>query len=254
MTTAASYDEKTIEVKGINVRVLRKGKGEPLLWLHGANGGGWNPFLEELSEHYDVIAPDHPGFNQSDVSKQIDSFDDMAFHYRDFLDVLHLESVNIIGSSLGAWIGLQFALTHQHRVRKLVLCNAAGINIPGVESIDPFNLTIHQLSEYLFYDKAKAPEMPPLDNMPLEMLKNRSMHARLMWEKGYDPKLLSRAEGVHVPTLIIWGRNDELIPLKNGENLEAAMPNSTLVVFDETGHLPYIEKREQLVEEILNFI
>ncbi|WP_083465560.1 alpha/beta fold hydrolase [Thalassobacillus sp. C254] len=211
-------------------------------------------FLRGVIQHFEVIAPDHPGFNDSDVCKHMDSVEDMAFHYRDFLDLLEIESVSICASSLGAWIGLQFALTHQHRVKKLVVSNVAGINIPGVESIDPFSMTIHDLSQRLFYDKSKAPQMPPLDSMPIEMLKNRSMHARLMWEKGYDPKLLSRAEGLHVPTLIIWGENDELIPVENGEKLDAALPNSKLVVFEETGHLPYIEKREELLKEISKFI
>ncbi|CAM3880115.1 alpha/beta fold hydrolase [Alkalicoccus chagannorensis] len=254
MTDQAETKEQWLKVNGNEVRVIRKGEGPPLLWLHGANGGGWNDFLEALTSHFDVIAPDHPGFNQSSADKSMDTIEDMAFHYRDLLDKLDLSRVHIAASSLGAWIGLQFALTHEHRVLSMVLCNAAGINIPGVRSIDPFSMTMHELAGQLFYDTAKAPQLPPLDSMPIEMLRNRSMHARLMWEKGYDPKLLPRLNGVHTPALIVWGEADRLIPPEFGEKLADAMPNAEFMLMEKTGHLPYVEAPEALLEAVIAFI
>ncbi|MET3508208.1 alpha/beta fold hydrolase [Halalkalibacter oceani] len=254
MCAAFSYTEEKIDVKGTKVRLLRAGKGKPILWLHGANGGGWNPFLEELSLRYEILAPDHPGFSESEKSEDIDTIDDLAFHYRDFLDAINYERVSVCGNSIGGWLGLQFSLIQSHRVNKLIVCNAAGVNIPGKEGLDPFGMTIHELFGRLFYDKANIPNIPPLDEMPIEMLRNRAMHARLSWQKGYDRKLLKRLQGLDVETLIVWGRHDELIPVENGEKLHKAIPQSVFTIIEECGHLPYVEKPHEFLNEIVSFV
>ncbi|MEB3102131.1 alpha/beta fold hydrolase [Ferviditalea candida] len=254
MNTDVSYSLETIDVRGLRVRLYRAGKGEPLLWLHGANGGGWNPFLQQLSSRYEVLAPEHPGFGQSDLPDWFDSIEDMAFHYRDFLDTLGYERVTICGSSLGGWIGLQLALIQAHRVKKLIVSDVAGVHIPGRDSIDPFTLTVPQLTERCFYDTSRLPKTPQLSEMPVEMIRNRAMFARLTWERGCDPKLLHRLGGLSVPVLIVWGRQDELVPLSSGEKLKKAIPDSELFVIDECGHLPYVEKPEDFLNRIASFI
>src|SRR5713226_3836883 len=99
-----------IDVRGKRIQVLRGGAGEPLLYLH--SGGGetyWMPFNEALAEHYSVIAPAHPGFDQSEGLDRIRDIEDLAFQYLDLLDTLKLDRVNIVGLSLGGWIGAELA-------------------------------------------------------------------------------------------------------------------------------------------------
>jgi pimeloyl-ACP methyl ester carboxylesterase len=232
---------------------LVAGTGEPLLWLHGASGGGWNPFLERLTSTYTVLAPDHPGFGKSELTNWFDSIDDMAFHYRDLLDILGYDQVFVCGNSIGAWIGLQFALTHSHLVRKLAVINPAGIHIPGKDAFDPFLLTFPQLLERCFYDKSKVPDIPNDDDTQMQLLKNRAMYARLTWEKGYDPKLLHRLQGLKVSTLIIAGKHDEVVPVEYSQKLEKKIPGATLHVIDECGHLPHVEKPEILHNLLTQF-
>ncbi|GAA4714184.1 alpha/beta fold hydrolase [Brevibacillus fulvus] len=249
-----SVKEEFIDVGGSKVHLYRSGNGEPLLWLHGANGPQWGACMDTLASSYEVIVPDHPGFGQSELPGWMDKIDDIAFHYRDLLDKLGIERAYICGSSLGGWIGLQFALTHAHRVKKLVVSNAAGINIPGKDSLNTFHLPIQQVVEKCYYDKSLVPKLPSIEQLPVEVFKNRAMFARLTWEQGYDAKLLHRLQGLRVPTLIVWGRNDELIPVEHGGKLQQAIPDSRLLIIEQCGHLPYMEKTKEFTEMLFNFL
>src|SRR2546423_15559443 len=102
---------RMIDLHGRRVQMMEGGEGEPLLYLHSAYGENilWLPFHQKLAEKFHVIAPAHPGFAQSEGIEEIDSMEDMVFHYVDLLDHLGLEKVNIAGVSLGAWIGAEFA-------------------------------------------------------------------------------------------------------------------------------------------------
>jgi pimeloyl-ACP methyl ester carboxylesterase len=84
------------------VRLLRAGSGPPLLFLHAAGGGGWTPFLEALSEHFEVLAPDHPGFDESDTTDENEGIDDLVYHYLRLLDQLALEKATVVGASAGS--------------------------------------------------------------------------------------------------------------------------------------------------------
>jgi pimeloyl-ACP methyl ester carboxylesterase len=254
MSSAVSVQEKWIQVNGMNIRLLRAGKGDPFLWLHGANGGHWNPFLERMAQSFDVLAPDHPGFGRSDHSEEIDSVLDLAFYYRDFLDVLGLEQVFVCGNSLGGWIGLELALIQSHRIKKLIVCDTAGVHHPGEEGLDMFITSPAELAQALFYDAAKAPLSPQGEEAELIMLKNRKMFARLVWEQPFNPKLLKRLRGLYVETLIVWGRDDRLIPVHVSERLVQALPQSKLCIIDQCGHLPYLEQTEKLSQAVLSFL
>ncbi len=107
----ASSTTETVRVADCSVNVMRGGKGPPLLFLHGAGGAGvWLPFMAALSEHYEVIVPDHPGFGRSDTPEWLDSFRDLAYFYLDFIEALGLDSVHLVGHSLGGWIAAEIAV------------------------------------------------------------------------------------------------------------------------------------------------
>src|SRR5260370_792889 len=99
-----------VDVNGKRTQVLIGGTGDPLLYLHSSGGEAtWLPFHDALSKHYTVIAPAHPGFAESEGMDQIDGMDDVLFHYLDFFEAMGLERVNLMGTSLGGWIALEFA-------------------------------------------------------------------------------------------------------------------------------------------------
>ena len=85
--------------------------GAPLLFLHGGRGAGvWLPFFKALSEHFDVIVPEHPGFGRSDTPDWLDNVGDLANFYLEFIDKLGLRDVNLVGTSLGGWIAADIAV------------------------------------------------------------------------------------------------------------------------------------------------
>ena len=103
--------EETFEtVTGCRIRIMRKGQGQPLLFLHGASGAAnWLPFMDMLAQHYDVIVPEHPGFGGSDTPEWLDNVGDLAHFYRDLIDHLGLSAVHLVGTSLGGWIAAELA-------------------------------------------------------------------------------------------------------------------------------------------------
>src|SRR6185436_17134499 len=102
------YAESMFTVRGTRIRVLRSGSGPPLIFLHGASGHvGWLPFLERLSQRFDVIAPEHPGFGQSDDPPWLDRPSDLAYFYLDLIGALKLDGVHLMGTSLGGWISAE---------------------------------------------------------------------------------------------------------------------------------------------------
>ena len=109
--------EQRHKVRDLSVRLLRGGKGTPLVYLHGAAGlPGWLPFFERLSESFDVLVPEHPGFGTSDNPAWMRNIADMAMYYLDFLDGLGSERVHLVGHSLGGWIAAEVAVRNTTRL------------------------------------------------------------------------------------------------------------------------------------------
>src|SRR3954451_4709246 len=109
---------------------MRGGRGRPLLVLHPEFAARmWAPYHDALAAQFQVFAPDHPGFGDSDRPDWVDGVDDVGLHYVDLLDALGLERISIVGTSLGGWIALALALAHPARVDRLVLAAPAGIRV-----------------------------------------------------------------------------------------------------------------------------
>ena len=116
----ANAAEKFQTVCDCRTFVRRGGAGQPLLFLHGAGGlPGWQPFLARLADRYDVIAPDHPGYGQSDTPAWLEEVADLAQFYLEFLKHLSLIGVHVIGHSLGGWIALEMATRSTARIKSL---------------------------------------------------------------------------------------------------------------------------------------
>ena len=128
--------EKFVNVRGVRIRLLRAGSGEPLLYLHGLLGEvRWMPFFDLVSRHFTLYVPEHPGFGTSEGLERVETVGDLAFHYADLMDELGLERPHIAGLSLGGWIAAELAVHYVDRVRKLVLIDAMGLAAPGVAMV-----------------------------------------------------------------------------------------------------------------------
>jgi pimeloyl-ACP methyl ester carboxylesterase len=247
------------DVRGCTISVRRAGAGRPLLYLHGASDAGlWSPSLTDLAARHDVIAPEHPGFGASDTPAWLDTIADLSSFYLDLLDRLDLIDVHLVGHDLGGWIAADLAVRNTRRLASLTLVGAAGIFVPSLAQVDPFLRTDEQRLRDLFHDPAQADEMvtqakrPEFEDI---CLKNQTAAARLTWQpRGYDPHLAKWLHRVDVPTLLVWGANDRVYPRELGDAYAKLIPDATLVVVPDCGHLPHIERREAFVAALAEFL
>lgn len=245
-------------VAGCRFRVMRKGSGEPLLFLHGAAGAaGWLPFMESLSKEYDVIVPEHPGFGASDTPEWLDNIGDLAYFYLDVIDHLGLENINLVGTSIGGWIAAELATRNSDKIKSLTLVAPAGIHVKGVKKGDVFLWSPEETVQNLFHNQelAKAMPQPANEEELLVVLKNRMTTAKLSWNpRFHNPDLQKWLHRISVPTVIVWGNEDKLLPAAYGPAYQALIPNSVLETFSECGHLPHVEKQAEFISKVTNFI
>ena len=246
-------------ISGCKVNLRRAGKGAPLLYLHGAQGAPvWLPFMAELAQRFEVIVPEHPGFGMSDTPDWLDNISDLAFFYLDFIAALGLDRVNLVGTSLGGWIAAEIAVRDQHALKTLTLAAPAGIHVKGLQPADIFLLSREQAIRNLVADPALAEKIlsqPQSDEQIDLMLKNNITVAKLAWQpRLYDPHLYKWLHRITLPTLILWGDSDKLMPPAYGPEFQKLIPGSKLHVFRNCGHLPHIEKTGEYVAAVAGFI
>jgi len=237
------------------------GEGPPLLYLHSAGGETeWMPFHAKLAEHFTVQLPAHPGFADSKGLEQIRDVADLAWHYVDFLAEQKRGPVPIVGFSLGAWIAVELAILRPQLVSKLVLVNAAGIRVPEAKMGELFTADLNKLRHLLFFD----PNDPSADlAMPksfedariIQWLRAAEATARVAWNPYlHNPRLPAHLHRVECPSLVLWGRQDKLLPLAIGEFYAQHLPNSRLEVLDNCGHMLPFEKTDEFVAKTAQFL
>jgi len=254
------FRDTTETIAGCKTRIMRGGSGAPLLFLHGANGAAhWLPFMEALSERYDVIVPEHPGFGASDMPDWLDNIGDLAFFYLDVIDHFGLDRVNVVGQSIGGWVAAEMATRNDSKLASLILVAAAGIRIVGVRKPDMFLWSPEETVRNLFHDQSLAEKAlanpPSTDEEQMVMLKNRLTTAKLGWQpRLYNPDLEKWLHRISVPTLILWGDNDKVIQPEYGPAWADRIPGARLQTFAECGHLPHVEKADDYVASVSSFI
>lgn len=251
--------EETLRVGEVDVRLLRGGQGRPLLFLHGSAGlPPWNPFFEQLSGHYEVLATEHPGFGRTAAPDWMRTIADMAMYYLDVLDVLGHERVHVVGHSLGGWIAAEAAVRNVSRMATLSLLAPAGLRVRGVPIGDNFIWSVEETARNLFFDQSFAERMlaqAPSDEEADLQLNNRFMAAKLGWEpRWFSPSLEYWLHRVRVPSLVLWGADDKLFPSSYAKAWEARLPDATVKILQECGHLPHIEKAQAAAQSIAAFL
>jgi pimeloyl-ACP methyl ester carboxylesterase len=252
-------EESFETIDGCRIKLMRGGAGEPLLFLHGAGGARvWAPFMETLSQSFDLIVPEHPGYGASDMPQWLDNVGDLAYFYLDLIDKLGLDRVNLVGTSIGGWIAAEIAVRNDTKLKSLVLSAPAGIHVKGLQKGDIFLWSPEQYARNLFHDQKMAEAWlarPVGEDEQLAAMKNNLATARLAWQpRLYDPDLHKWLHRVSVPTLILWGDDDKVIPPGYGPAYQKLIPGSRLEVIKDSGHLPQIEKAKEWTGKVTGFI
>jgi pimeloyl-ACP methyl ester carboxylesterase len=248
-----------VTLHGMDLQVFRRGAGPPLLLLHGGSGPQHHlPFFRKLTEHFEVIAPIHPGFAGSAIPEHFDGMDDLIYLYLDLMDALDLREVTLIGMSMGGWAAAEIAVRNTSRMSKLILVDAVGVKTGGRDSreiADVFGLPQDDITRLLFHDPVNAPDPATLTDAQLtEMAANRIALAMYTWEPYmHNPKLRYRLHRIQVPTLLIWGESDGLVPVSYAEAYRALIPGAELVVIPQAGHAPQVEQPDLFCDHVHAF-
>jgi pimeloyl-ACP methyl ester carboxylesterase len=264
-TLANAQTSKEITVFGQKIHYVEAGSGPTVILLHGLGGStqSWQFNVAALAEKYHVVVPDQIGFGKSDkplVNYRIRT-------YVDFLDQfckqLGIERASLVGNSMGGWIATAFTAAFPDRVDKLVLVDAAGHAPPkdlDTRSFYGLNPTTREgmkvLVAKVFYNKLFLTDAAI----------DQAITARLAAGDGYTINSITESiirgedflddavKTVKRPTLIIWGRQDGLVPVSEGEQFNKDIAGSKFVVFDQCGHMPQIEKPAEFNAAILKFL
>ena len=250
---------QTIDINGCKLSFQRGGNGMPLMYLHGTDGlAEWPAMLDTLAGKFDVIAPDHPGFGASEIPGWIDDVSDVAYLYLDAIEKLGLSSLHVVGQSLGGWIALEMAIRSTQRLRSLTLISSAGIHVKGVPKADIFMIDPEEQARLAYADPKAgeaAAERVAADKYQDLAILNRIASARFGWQpRFFNPRLERWLHRVNVPTHVIWGEEDRIIPLAYGEAFHRLIPGSKLTTIPNAGHLPHVERAEAVTKAVHAFL
>jgi pimeloyl-ACP methyl ester carboxylesterase len=253
---------ETIDLHGRPTVLMHAGDGPPFVYLHSTLGESfmWLPFYAAWAKKFRVYVPTHPGFGNSGGFDEVESIEDMAFHYVELFDALGLEEVCLGGVSLGGWIAAEFAARWPERVKKLWIADAPGLHVPEVPLPDMFAI-LHkreQLRELLFHRPLEhmagiVIKEHPTEEQMMSAYQSLTVLARLVWQRPYDPKLARRLRRVQCPTLLIWGANDRLVPPAYGEAYKKHIAGARLELIPNCGHLPMFEAEAEFVRLVADF-
>src|SRR2546425_10629543 len=151
--------EETISGGGIDVHAWIGGRGDPLLVLHGAGGNrGWTRWVQQVSEHFTVWAPSHPGFGSSGDADWMEGIDDLARFYLWFIDASGLRRPHVLGHSIGGWTAAEMAAMSPRSIDRLGLGAPVGVKPETGEIPDIFYHSPQQLRELTLHDPQTNPE------------------------------------------------------------------------------------------------
>ncbi len=252
--------EKTAVVYGASLKYFEAGQGPAVILLHGLGAVKevWLSSLDALSDKFHVYAIDQIGFGHSDkplLDYKIATFVDFL---HGFMQSQNLNKATLVGNSLGGWIALDFVLTHPEMVDKLVLVDSAGLPWSGTANV-PLNASTaaeqRAVLESIFYNKEFVTDAFVLRAFTNHVHNNDgyTIHSVVA---GFSAAQFEEGnlKSIKTPTLILWGRQDELIPESVAEKMHDGIAGSKLVVLDQCGHMPELEKTAEFNRELLEFL
>lgn len=263
MADTHGWQDETVQVAGTDLVITKGGAGPVLFVLHEELGHpGITRWHEELARTHTLMIPHHPGYGKSARVEWINNVRDLAGFYARVLQEQSLTPANVIGFSLGGWIAAEMAASNAQQFRRLVLVGATGIRPSEGEIMDMFLVTARAYLEASVKDREKTPEFAKLyggEQTPeqYEAWEDaRAETARIAWQPYmFYPSLGPLLEGVRdLPTRIIWGRDDAIVPLSAGQVYNKAIAGSELFVFDNCGHRPEIEQTDAFVDRVRRFL
>jgi pimeloyl-ACP methyl ester carboxylesterase len=243
----SKFLREELTIDGVKTVVHTAGTGEPLVLFHGAGTVDGFEFAEAWANRFRVIVPYHPGFGESGDDPAISDIHDYVMHYLELFDALKIDKLNLAGISMGGYMAAKFASEHGHRIRKLVLIAPYGLEVPEHRTLDIIATPGEELVPMLVSNfealKKHLPEKPDMDFIATRYRESTSF-ARLFWEHPTDPKFPRHLHRIKMPTLIVWGDEDKLIPVQQAQSWRKLIPGAEVVIVKGAGHLVHLDKPE----------
>jgi pimeloyl-ACP methyl ester carboxylesterase len=251
----------------------------PLIFIHGLSGC-WQNWLEQIphfARDHRVIAVDLPGFGESEMPAEEISISGYADAIDALMTELGIDSAQVIGNSMGGFIGAELAIQHPARVERLVLVAAAGLSIESIRTERTQGLR-HRAENVAFFSlghlASRSHQVALRPRLRAALLLLVAAHPAQLpgplaaeqvkgsGKPGFSDALEAmcryplrdRLEKIGCPTLIIWGDKDRLVPLKDASIFEKLIPDSRKVVYEDTGHVSMMERPARFNEDVRAFL
>jgi pimeloyl-ACP methyl ester carboxylesterase len=248
----SGFADETVDVNGGAIHLLRGGSGPPLLYLHGGGAAGlWRRFHALLAERFEVHAPDHPGFGASEERADLVDVATLASHYLDLLDRLELDRPVIAGASFGGRVACELALLAPDRFRRLVLLAPVGLVLPEHPVTPLFPRPREEARDMLFHDRELARRFSSGSEFGCVLGTERDHRALGRFRPTGD--VAPRLGSIALPTLVIWGDTDVVVPPAHGERFAALVPGARLHTIPGCGHGMPFEAPEAVARAIADF-
>jgi len=269
-----------LDLHGERIAYRDAGAGETLLLIHGMAGSSatWRAVIPELAKRYRVVAPDLLGHGESAKPRGDYSLGAFAAWLRDLLDELGIRRATVVGQSLGGGVAMQFTYQHRDYCERLVLISSGGLgpdlnwilrilSAPGAELVlpvvapQPVLSLGNKLGSWLASAGVKSPRAGEMWSAYCSLSDRPTRQAFLRTLRSvvdYRGQAVSALGKIHVsyglPTLLIWGEQDRIIPVAHGYAAHEAVPGSRLEVLAGVGHFPHVESPTAVVDILDDFI
>ena len=264
-------DERWVNLNGLKVRYLESGKGKNrhILFIHGLGSAAdrWMKIPDALSSDFHSVAIDLPGFGESDkpanLNYTIDQFSQFIISFQKKISI-HDGETSLIGHSLGGYIASEIAIQNHNQVKQLVLIDSSGMleqPTPILEeylnaAMNPSKNNVRKVFEKMVADPSRIPTQL-VDGFIRRINMPNAKHAfkSTLANSAKTQIGIDRLRQINnIPTLILWGVHDKVIPLEHAKFFKEAIENSRLEIIDDAGHAPFAEKPDQVCEILRNFL
>ena len=258
------HEERIIPLRDgkLQVQLVVGGSGPNLLFLHGTGGfTGWAPYLDRLAESFRVFAPAQPGVASSTGLELLDDLWDLVLFYEELTQELGLERFFLLGHCYGGMVAAELAAHRPDRISRLALVAPLGLWLDQTPTPDIFAMTLSQRDRLEWYDPdgdtaqghLLEPE-DPLDKMERELDRTQTAQAigKFIWPLP-DRGLVKRAHRIIMPTLLLWGESDAVVPPAYAEAFRNLLPNAEVEIVKHCGHLPQLERPEDFHNSLRRF-
>lgn len=255
--------EKRIKIGGLKINYFTGGQGEPLVIIHGGGDGAksWLKNIEELSQHYKVYIPDLPGFGDSQSIDDRFSLPEYVSFMEEFANSLDLGPFYLVGHSIGGGIALHYAFKHPQRIGALILVNsfclgkdiALWVRLLSASalcrSLGKAVMAIFKAIKWLAYQFWAPFHLGNvISNVKMDM--GRTMTNL----RGQSNVLQDQLPQLEIPTLVVWGARDIIVPTRHAYEAAMAIPNCQLHVFKDCGHSAYKQRIPEFSNVVITFL